>query len=148
MHFSYATKQIIIHLQKYVNSKTRKDTEINFQYIYSLLPRINMSPFTDNVYLTITPCYPSFFVCACIRLCFCFLLHRQAKRLKRRTGYALQHFAFPRNYLPCGFDAWFMRLSANSHHVAVFMAFRRGTLESPVLAGRILSCYVPLRYER
>ena len=114
--------------------------------IYSLLPYKFGAIYRRC--LTITPCYPSFFVCACIRLCFCFLLHRQEKRLKRRTGDALQHFAFPRNYLSCGFDAWFMRLSANSHHAAVFMAFRRGTLESPVLAGRILPCYVPLRYER
>ena len=122
-------------------------TEINFQYIYSLLPQINMSPFTDDVYLTITPCYPSFSnvpASGCVSV----LPSQSMIRLKRRTRYAARQQRLSRGTLSCR-ALMDMRLAALSEQHARFQAFLGGTLPLPLITQRYLAGQnTPCKYRR
>ena len=80
--------------------------EINFQYIYSLLPQINMLPFTDDVYLTITPCYPSFSNVPASGCVSVFALKENDTPKKKDKICRQTTTAFQRNSVLQGFDGY------------------------------------------
>ena len=106
-----------------------------------------MSPFTDDVHLTITPCYPSISMCLCPAV-FLFLPSQSMIRLKRRTRYAARQQRLSRGTLSCR-ALMDMRLAALSEQHARFQAFLGGTLPLPLITQRYLAGQnTPCKYRR
>ena len=115
-------------------------------YIF-LTAQINMSLFTNDVSLTITPCYPSFSnvpVSGCVSV----FASQNMIRLKRRTRYAARQQRLSRGTLSCR-ALMDMRLTALSEQHARFQAFLGGTLSLPLITQRYLAGQnTPCKYRR